>query len=171
MPGPDTHPNSPTIVPLGQCPHVTRTLAEWHYGKWGWMNPARDVDHRVARFEAHMRTGQVPTTFVALVGGDPVGSASLIESDMDSRPALTPWLASVFVDPDHRRRGIASRLVDRVVAEAATIGIERVYLFTPDQMNLYASLGWTEVEKVEYRGEVETIMTIRPLDRVVTLRR
>ena len=37
-----------------------------------------------------------------------------------------------------------------------------MYLFTPDQMHLYASLGWDEMRTVIHRGELETIMRIRP---------
>lgn len=160
----------PAIVPLGRVPHLAPILAEWHFRQWGWMNPKKDVRRRIALFRRHTHTGQVPTTFVALVEDRPVGSASLVGSDMETRPELGPWLASVYVDPPFRRRGIAGRLVDRVVREASLIGVERLYLFTPDQMRLYASLGWTELERVEYRGELQTIMSIDPDRRVWQLR-
>lgn len=154
-----------TIVPLGTCPEHARTLATWHDSQWGWMNPAKDLEARVRLFQDHLRTGRIPTTYVALVGGAPVGSASLIGCDMETRSELSPWLASVFVRPEFRRQGIAGRLVDRIVREAGEIGYPKLYLFTPDQMRLYASLGWHERERVEYRGEVETIMEIAPADR------
>ena len=70
-----------------------------------------------------------------------VGSASLIAQDMDTRPELSPWLASVYVAAEHRRQGIGSALVRRVAQEAAALGVETLYLFTPDQEHFYARLG------------------------------
>ena len=42
--------------------------------------------------------------------------------------------------------------------EAATLGIERLYLITHDRMSFYRRLGWTAMECVHYRGEDVTIM-------------
>ncbi len=160
-------PTSVRIVPLADCPEAAPQLAAWHFAQWGWMNPANTIEARIARFERHMTPGS-PTTFVALLDGLPVGSASLTETDMTTRPDLTPWLASVFVAPHARRNGIGGALVDRVVQEAARDGVPEMYLFTPDQMPLYASLGWQIVEQVTYQGELETIMRICPADRVAS---
>jgi GNAT superfamily N-acetyltransferase len=68
-----------------------------------------------------------------------------VASDLVSRPDLTPWLASVFVDPPYRGRGYAARLVRRVeeAARAANTGI--LWLYTEDAEGLYAKLGWKTV--------------------------
>jgi N-acetylglutamate synthase-like GNAT family acetyltransferase len=58
----------------------------------------------------------------------------------------------VFVRRSFRRRGIASALCEVVVDKARGLGFERLYLFTPDQQALYARLGWSTVERVEWRG-------------------
>ena len=87
-----------------------------------------------------------------------MGTASLTESDLDSRPELTPWLASVFVLPAWRGRGIASALVERVAEEARMAGCPGCYLYTPDQQALYARLGWQMQEELDYRGERVTLM-------------
>ena len=108
----------------------------------------------------------VAPVFVALVddemkGERPVGTASLVADDMSDRPELTPWLASVFVLPEWRGQGIASRLVQRVEAEACANGIGYFYLYTPDQQALYRRLGWRDRETRTYRGEAVTIMDRR----------
>ncbi|WP_435389741.1 GNAT family N-acetyltransferase [Halomonas sabkhae] len=100
----------------------------------------------------------VPSVFAAMSGERPVGMASLVVDDMSDRRDLTPWLASVFVLPEWRGHGIASRLVRRVEEEAEAHGVGRCYLYTPDQQSLYRRLGWQDVEEREYRGEVVTIM-------------
>lgn len=156
------------ILRLSEIPEAIPQLADWHFQQWGWMNPNNTVETRVARFEQHLAAG-IPTTFVATTDGMLAGSASLVHSDMETRPELTPWMASVFVRPKARRRGVASALVDRIVREAHEENIETLYLFTPDQMPLYASLGWKAIERVPYRGEIETIMSICPAARVTAV--
>ena len=103
---------------------------------------------------------------VAVDGDEPVGCASLIEHDMLTRPELSPWLAGVFVPREHRRRGIGAALVERVVAEARSLGVPRLYLYTPGSGTLYLRLGWSVVERTFYRelwGETEvTIMEFAP---------
>lgn len=159
------------IVCIGECPSVARTLAEWHHAEWGWMNPDKGIPERVAYLETHHDPNRIPTTFVALDDeGRPLGSASLVVSDLASRPELTPWMASVYVHADARRRGIGGALVDRIVQQAHELGVDEMYLFTPDQMPLYAAHGWTAQETFDFKGETETLMSIRPAERVRALR-
>lgn len=146
-------------------PHVA-TLAGWIHAAWGHLEPGGTLERTRARFADDCGAGGVPSVFVALArdesGGEmPVGTASLVVDDMSVRRELTPWLASVFVLPEWRGRGIASRLVQRVELEARDHGIERFYLFTPDQQPLYRRLGWRDRESLIYRGEEVTIMTRR----------
>lgn len=101
---------------------------------------------------------QVPTTVIALSGNCLLGSASLIAHDMDTHPELSPWLASVYVAPEHRKRGIGRTLVQRIVAEAASLGLDSLYLFTPDKERFYTHLGWTVLERTMYRGYAQVVM-------------
>ena len=87
-----------------------------------------------------------------------IGTASLIEHDVPTRAELTPWLASVYVDPRFRKRGIGSALVRAVLQEARNLGLEKLYLITPDQVPFYRRQGWQEMEEIVYRGEAVTIM-------------
>jgi N-acetylglutamate synthase-like GNAT family acetyltransferase len=147
---------------LADRPEFLPVLAGWHHGEWGRLHPGDTVEKRAERMKTHLGKEQVPTTFVALAGGQPVGSASLVDYDMEGREDLTPWLASVYIAPEYRRRGVGSALVERVVEEARILGIETLYLFTWDQEQLYARLGWSVLERTEYKGERIVIMSIRP---------
>jgi len=104
----------------------------------------------------------IPTIFVAVAADQTVGCASLVEHDMLTRPELSPWLAGVFVPPQYRRHGIGAALVERVVREARSLAVARIYLYTPGSGALYLRLGWSVVERTFYRelwGETEvTIM-------------
>jgi N-acetylglutamate synthase-like GNAT family acetyltransferase len=77
---------------------------------------------------------------------------------MDTRPDLSPWLAAVYVAPAYRKQGIGSALVKAVESTAQQIQIARLYLFTPDQEHFYARLGWSVLERVEYRYQTVVVM-------------
>src|SRR5262245_29302470 len=111
------------IDSLANQSHFIPTLARWTYEEW-----------------RHLRSGgsRIPTVFVAFEGLEFLGSAKLIVNDMDIRAELSPWLAGVFVVPQHRRRGIGAALVRRVVDEARDLAVPRLYLYTPSAENFYA---------------------------------
>jgi N-acetylglutamate synthase-like GNAT family acetyltransferase len=77
---------------------------------------------------------------------------------MRNRMNLSPWLASVYVPPSHRRRGFGAALCQRTVHEARRLGYERIYLFTPDKADFYNALGWKEIEQAKYRNQKVTVM-------------
>ena len=105
-----------------------------------------------------MNVDRVPIAFVALDdAGGIIGTASLIFDDLEGDPR-NPWLASVFVPPEWRGRGIASALVCPVEAAARRLGYARLYLFTTSASALYAGLGWRPLEQGDYRGERIQIM-------------
>ncbi|MGJ7461500.1 GNAT family N-acetyltransferase [Halomonas sp. MA07-2] len=141
-------------------PHVL-SLARWEFQQWSYLDPERRLDEALFAFREQCGPGGVPSVFVALCGDLPVGMASLIADDMHDRPDLTPWLASVYMLPAWRGRGIASRLVQRVEEEARAHGIEHFHLFTSDRQSLYRRLGWDEQERCVYRGEAVTLMSRR----------
>lgn len=149
------------ILPLSpDSPHVT-TIAGWQYEQWGHLHPGETFTRWRRSLVTHCGSRGVPSVFVALCDTRPVGTASLVEDDMSMRRELSPWLASVFVLPDWRGQGIASRLVQRVEREAQDSGFAHCYLFTPDQQALYRRLGWEEHEALNYQGEEVTIMVRR----------
>lgn len=141
--------------------HIQR-LAEWLHAQWGYLHENDSVERRAERLESRATRGGVPVTFVAVDGETLLGSASLVVDDLETRPELTPWLASVYVAPEHRRKGVASALVRRVVEEARQQGIPRLYLWTTDQEGLYAALGWRPVERTRFQGEDIVVMAIEP---------
>ncbi len=53
-----------------------------------------------------------------------------------------------------------SVLVRRVMQHARGNGVKRLYLYTPDQAQLYAKLGWQIHSEEPYNGTPVTIMSI-----------
>jgi GNAT superfamily N-acetyltransferase len=147
-----------TFVPLREHQHHIPQLALWHHGQWAALNPGETLDGRRKRLEGHARNADLPMTWLALDGGVLLGSASLVQSDMEIRPELGPWLASVFVDPEQRGRHIGSLLVEHVAQEARARGFAELYLFTPDRQKFYERLGWRHREAVRYHETLVSLM-------------
>ena len=91
--------------------------------------------------------GPVPTSLVAHEGDAFIGTASLIACDEGTRPQYTPWVAALWVEPEHRRRGIGAALVGRAAELAFAAGAGRVYLLSgPHRRAFYEGLGWSVLE-------------------------
>lgn len=148
------------IVPLRDCPKAMEQLAQWHYAEWGHWNPSNNVERRIERFREHLLPDRIPQTFVAWDDNVVVGSASLVSADLATHGHLSPWLASVYVAPSHRNRGIGSALVERVVEEAHRLGLPELFLFTPDRVSFYARMGWQTVEQSNWGLTPVTIMRL-----------
>lgn len=147
-----------TIAPLVERPDLAAQVAAWGFAEWGHLNPGETLKQRVIRIEGKMNVDRVPIAFVALDDrGGIVGTASLIFDDLEGDPR-NPWLASVYVPPEQRKKGIASALVQTVEDAARRLGYTRLYLFTSTAPKLYADLGWRPLEQRDYRGDHIQIM-------------
>ncbi|MEM7530596.1 MAG: GNAT family N-acetyltransferase [Chloroflexota bacterium] len=148
------------IVYLADHPHHIPTVARWHHAAWGHLRHDDTLERRIKRLQGNMGHHEIPTVLIAIEGDAVLGSSSLIPHDMDTRLDLTPWLASVYTDEAHRGRGVGSAIVQRVMDEAKKLGVETLYLMTPDRQTFYERLGWVRVEDVEYLDEMVTIMQV-----------
>ena len=147
------------ILELSKTPQYLEQLAEWHQREWAHLNPGESLTNRINEMQLHLNSSFLPTTFVAL-DEKLLGSAAIVSNDMETHPQLIPWLASVYVLPEHRHKGIGSGLVLHTMNQAKLEGIETVHLFTPDQKTFYQRLGWQTFAEEQYRGEHVTIMSI-----------
>ena len=133
-------------------------LAAWHFQEWEALLPEWSFAQALAELQSHTGHRQIPTTFVAVEDGQPLGSASLLEADLDGWTHLTPWLASVYVHPQRRGRGLGKLLVARVIEEARALAVPTVYLFTAGQQSYYEQLGWAPLERVKHHHSEVVIM-------------
>lgn len=152
-----------TIEYLADHPEFLPTLAEWQHGEWGYLRPGDSVEARLARLQGWTGRSCIPLTVAALATGQVLGSASLVHHDMDTRPELTPWLAGVFVAPEHRQQGIGAQLVRRIMTEADTLNVSILYLYTVHSEAFYSNLGWSLLEHTAYREQKVAIMTYLPM--------
>lgn len=135
------------------------TIAKWQHDQFGYLNPAGTLEQRVGRLHEALAKDRLPIALVAIAPDMRlVGSASILATTL-THQHLTPWLSSVYVPPEQRGRGIASALALRASAEAARLGYEVLYLFTPSSANLYSRLGWTTFDTASHNGVRLSIMS------------
>lgn len=116
------------------------------------------MEYWVRELRRHIGVEFIPTTFIAVDADTLLGSAAVVEQDMETRPDLAPWLASVYVAESARSRGIGTQLVRRVMRVAREHGIMPLYLFTPDREAFYKKLGWQTISEEEYHDDRVTVM-------------
>ena len=135
------------------------TVALWLKEQWGFLEPEITLEDTITELKMRFRPGGIPNAVVALVDGRLAGTASLIEDDMPQRPELSPWLASVYVHPDYRCQGIAEVMINRIIDEARSIGIKRLYLFTFESGAYYLKRGWITLFKDTYFSKPVIVMS------------
>lgn len=143
---------------LGNHLNHLQELAKLHYDEWRHFSPEKTFDDRVMKLRSMAQSEEVPFMVVAVDNDRLIGSAALVPEDMQTRKDLSPWLASVFVKPEFRKSGIATRLVRHIENEATRLGIEKLFLYTEHARDLYVKLGWTDIEQCEYMGVDVAVM-------------
>ena len=151
---------------LSDYPDLVPLLALWQHREWACLHPGETLQIRISQLESQLGYRQIPTTLVAIENGEALGSASLVESDLEARPDLSPWLAGVFVGEQYRRRGIGTDLVKRIMLEAEALGTRTLYLFTTDQEQLYARLGWKTFGRQIYHEQHIVLMKINLSEKI-----
>jgi predicted N-acetyltransferase YhbS len=145
------------IIPLHKVPEHTRAIAKWLYDEWGHLRPG-PFEERLAKFQACVSETEMPACLVAMEGDAPVGCVILKDHDMEHKNAYAPWLASLFVKPEFRNKGIALRLQKACLQKARELGFDRIYLYSPNKEEYYLKCGWNTVEHTEYLNRKVAIM-------------
>jgi len=149
---------------LKNTPEHLTTLAQWHQKEWSYLNPGESIEQRITRMQHYLNDNFIPSTYIAKDTGL-LGSAAIVEKDMETTPQLSPWLASVFVAPAHRQNSVATKLILHIVTQAKNKGIQTLYLYTPDKTDFYQKLGWKNLSTVQYHGHQVTIMQLALNDK------
>jgi len=148
------------IVNITERQKHLKEINSWLYKEWGHHDVnSTELDwFKKKQAKIDKKNNLLPIILVAIKEDNPVGTASIVDSDMKTHPELKPWMADVYVKEDQRKKGYGSRLVKRILKEAVKLDFNKIYLFTPDQRSFYEQLGWKPYQKVIYRKEKVDIM-------------
>jgi GNAT superfamily N-acetyltransferase len=145
------------VVRTAADPDLVPIVARWLWEAF-WRTDGYPLHHVHGLVGAANAEVGPPQTFVLLIDGEPVGTASLVAHDLAVRPDLTPWLAGVFVAPEVRGRGYVGRLIGAVEAASRAAAIPTLWLYTTAAERIYARAGWRTVETFEHSGEPAVLM-------------
>lgn len=140
------------IIDIREDHGLIDVLSEHHQKEWGHLCPGETLEGRKNRMRIFLGDGFIPTMYVAKKNGNCFGTVAIVENDMDTKPELTPWMAFVYVFPEHRRKGIGGMLVKYIMDKTRENGIKKMYLFTETQEKLYSRFGWETTSREKYHG-------------------
>jgi GNAT superfamily N-acetyltransferase len=142
-----TMPHPFTISDLRQRPEFFDAVAD-RIWRASWKEIGFPLDYITGRLHENLNAEPLPIALVAHNGAEFLGTASVIASDLEERPQLTPWVAAVWVEPHARSRGAGGALVERAAHDCFALGITRAYLCArPALASFYERLGWIAVER------------------------
>ena len=146
----------PVIVPLaGEADAAA--VSDWIWMEWARHEPGVGRADSDATVHAALRGDRLPWFVVARAAGVPVGCASIVASDLPTRPDLGPWLANVYVQPAWRGRGLGTALTEAAMAHGAPF-VDVLYLYTSGGTALYERLGWRLHDTGHYAGRPISIL-------------
>jgi len=133
-------------------------IAGWHWQEWGDTDPTGSLAQWTQGLYERTLRDQIPTTYVAMEQGRPIGSVTLVEHDMEIRLELSPWLAGLYVQPQSRRQGVGSALVQHALRQVQHLHVPVLYLYTHPARPFYERLGWEVLEETIYHERPVSIM-------------
>src|SRR6201995_3842467 len=140
-------PRAFTISDLRQQPEFLAPVADRIWRAW-WQPNGHPLAYIEERLAENMQDTPIPLGLGAHHSGTFLGTASLIASDLDERPDLTPWVAAVWVEESARGHGVGAALVDAAARAAFALSFPRAYLCARAHMTgFYERLGWTLIER------------------------
>lgn len=139
------------IVDLREKPEIEQTAAEWFHDKWGVPTEAY-----LECMNDYLGGETEYGWYLCLDGDKIVAGLGVIENDFHDRKDLTPNVCAVYTEEAYRCRGIAGKLLNYVVDDCRTKGIETLYLVT-NHIGFYERYGWKFLCMVQ--GDDEPEMT------------
>lgn len=141
-------------------------LVDWFIEEWQpWYGPDGEGDAEADLLTCRDRNA-LPVCLIALDSETRLlGTIALRGNSVGSDLAEGPWLAGLYVAPEHRRRGVGTALVAALEQEAARLGFEAVYTSTDAADGIMRRRGWEPVGSAQsLRGEVAVFRMVLAVD-------
>jgi GNAT superfamily N-acetyltransferase len=144
---------------LKDCPEHVTTCAQWSFNSWGKYTPHRTFEDYLESRKEHLNDDSLPLTIVAFSDQTPIGMCSLVPS-RDADLTLTPWFATLYVEPEFREQKIATALEKAICEKARSMGYTKIYSFNSDPTVVpwYEKLGWKQRNVQELYNHEVTVL-------------
>ena len=126
---------------------VIDTLVDWYAQEWDRYYGSHGPGDARADLVSRCKRGELPVGLVALEGNSLCGTAAL---DRDATTGLTPSVVGLLVAKGHRKKGVASALLDATAGVARDFGYDELYMSTSILGEMLVRKGWSERGKVEF---------------------
>lgn len=157
-----------TFCLLADRPELCLALAEITYSEWPetWHGYGIYTAEAAAEYYREHCASNRTTLPLEILGVDSKGQlkcvSGLDKDDMHDGPyaGATPWLCSLWVSPDLRKRGVARRLEELALGTIKSLGFDSVYLWTPKEWlaDVYTRWGWERLDTLSYVGITAIVM-------------
>lgn len=141
----------------GSSPEA-RKLAHLHALEWQHLYREWDEKKALEEFRGQGTDGSLPATLILCEDERLAGSVSVVRGDCEARRDLGPWLASLYVLPEHRGRGHGSRLIEAAVELAKRNEIASLYVFTESAEKFFLRHGFVRFEDAVSNDRAVTIL-------------
>lgn len=136
-------------------------IAKWYFDQWGHLVENSSVELFDNKLNDYLNRDSIPLVIMAVEGEDVLGVAHLRYHEMAIYPDKEHWLGGVYIDINHRSKGVASALVSHIETVAMSLGVTDIHLQTEKlDGGLYKQLGWQPIEQVINRG-VEVLVMVK----------
>jgi len=115
--------------------HLTQ-LRDWIINEWGSSDP----------FEGVHDDRAVPPPLLAVDGSHLLGGLAFTDAVVKSTGKIGLWINALFVLPEHRRRGIGSKLVIEAEVVANSVKATELFVYT-NVPGLYQKLDWNIIDE------------------------
>lgn len=123
------------------------TVADRVWRAW-WKPNGHPLERIAAGLSEMMKGDPIPFALVAHDGNEFLGSTLGIKSDLAARPQYSPWVAAVWVEPQHRLKQVGRALVGEATQTCFARGFDRIYLCSAAaRRNFYTRQGWVPIEE------------------------
>ena len=129
-------------------------MTEWMYEWWGKEETL--TFEQVKSFVKHsMQEDRLPQTYGAFIKKN---------IDLTARPDIYPWLANVYVDTQHRNKGICRKLLESVKENAkGNVNFNELWLYTK-HIDLYEKFGWKYIKDIQTYNREQEIQRLYKLE-------
>jgi len=132
------------IIDISTHPELLEKGIDFFWKCWG--NDSNFVFYKDCIEHSLQPENPLPKFYLGLLENEIVASYALLTNDIISRQDLMPWFACLYVNEEHRGKGLASELLHHGLKQTSEKGFSKLYLST-DLEGFYEKKGWNYLDK------------------------
>ena len=127
------------ITELSERPDLLEASIKYFWSCWG--NESNYIFYKNCIENSLKPVNALPKFYLALSENKIIGSYALLTNDLISRQDLMPWLACLYVNEEHRKKGVAEKLLNHGLKQSFEKGFSELFLSTGLE-NFYEKKDW-----------------------------